>query len=76
VHTIEASDDEIRAAFEAAHRDATTLLLRDGQPEPFAVWALATVRRQRVRELRCAVLDGVMAAMDDDEIRRDEHRRR
>lgn len=66
----EASEQEIRAAFEAARRDADSLLSRDGHPEGFAVWALAHVRRQRTRELRCAVIDGVMAAMDDDEARR------
>jgi len=66
----EASEQEIRAAFEAARRDADSLLIRDGQPESFSVWALAIVRRQRTRELRCAVVDGVMAAMDDDEHRR------
>ena len=63
-------ENERRRVFDAARRDADAMLARDGDPSPFAVWALATVRRQPTPELRHAALDGVMAALDDDEARR------
>ena len=62
--------DDARRAFDRARADADAMLARDGQPESFAVWVLATIRRHVDRYLRYAVLDGVMAAMDDDEARR------
>jgi len=63
-------DDSARRVFDQARTDADTMLRRDGAPEPFAVWVLATIRRHVDRYLRYAALDGVMAAMDDDEVRR------
>lgn len=64
------ADDPARRVFDQARQDADALLRNDGIPESFAVWVLAVIRRQVDRYLRCAVLDGVMAAMDDDEVRR------
>lgn len=66
----EPADDNARRVFDRARADADAMLARNGQPESFAVWFLAAVRRQVDRYLRYAVLDGVMAAMDDDEARR------
>lgn len=63
-------EPDARRLFEQARVDADTMLRGDGDPESFAVWLLALVRRQVDRYLRYAVLDGAMAAMDDDEIRR------
>lgn len=65
-------DPEARARdrFDRARADADEMLAQDGEPESFAVWVLAVIRRQSDRYLRYAVLDGVMAAMDDDEARR------
>lgn len=62
--------DPARALFERARLDADAMLARDGEPAHFAVWVLGVVRRQTERWSRYAVLDGVMAAMDDDEARR------
>ncbi len=62
--------DSQQAVFFAAHRDADTMLVRDGDPDAFFAWALGTIRRQGDRYLRYAALDGIMAAMDDDEARR------
>lgn len=56
--------------FERVRRDADAMLARNGHPESFAVWALGIIRRQSDRYLRYAALDGLMAAMDDDEYRR------
>lgn len=64
------ADDPARSVFDRARVEADELLRMDGVPESFAVWVLAVIRRQTDRYLRYAVLDGVMAAMDDDEIRR------
>jgi hypothetical protein len=63
--------DETRHTFEITRVEAWGYLGRDGNPL-FALWSLAAIRRQPSRELRHAALDGVMAAMDDDEARRDE----
>lgn len=63
-------DDAARDVFERTRRDADRMLARDGEPESFSVWFLGQVRRHADRYLRYAVLDGVMAAMDDDEVRR------
>ncbi len=62
--------DPGRAVFDGVLADADAMLRRDGAPEPFAVWALAVIRRQVDRYRRYAALDGVMAAMDEDEARR------
>lgn len=64
------ADDPARTVFDRARTEADEMLRVDGEPESFAVWALAVIRRQVDRYLRYAVLDGVMAAMDDDEVRR------
>lgn len=63
-------EDGARDVFARVHRDADAMLARDGDPAHFAVWALAVIRRLADRYLRYAALDGVMAAMDDDEARR------
>lgn len=61
--------DETRRVFEATRRDADHRLNQGGDPDLFRIWALRTLREQSTRELRHAALDGVMAALDDDDER-------
>lgn len=64
------SGDPERGRFDLARSDAGLMLANDGQPSLFAVWALGTLRGEPDRYLRYAILDGIMAALDDDEARR------